>query len=385
MPSSMSTNTKWQAFLWGRKPGRVLGLPRRVFFGLVIVLAAVAGLLAHDTDKPETMLWKYDRSIMAAALLPDGKTFITGGGRVPGECVFWDFPGGQRRLTLGDTGAVEQLAVSPDGKLLATMGWRVAFDGNRPPMTEPRFGIWDTATGKELMPLENPPGVPFGRDRDHICALAFSPDSKLLAIAAGKTAEIYNLATGKKQAGLEGHSGRVWSLAFSADGKLLATGGEDATIKIWNLAGKLEKTTLKGDNLPVSAVAFSPDGKLLAAGAATGEYGKTGEVALWDLTTEKIRQNWKTGQGRVTGVAFSPDGSLLAFGARLDENVRVWDIAGRKERFSLPAPLNLSTLFFTGDGKYLVAAGGTGDYLISLGSVKFWDAATGKEAYASAK
>jgi WD40 repeat protein len=174
-------------------------------------------------------------------------------------------------------------------------------------------------------------------------------------------------------------------LAFSADGKWLATGSEDTTIKIWNLAQKQEKTTLKGLTSPVSAVAFSPDGKLLAAGASTGEFRSTGEVALWDLTSEKVRQTWKTGQGRVTGVAFSPDGGLLAYGACLDEKVRVWDIAGRKERFSLPAPLNLSTLFFSGDGKYLVAAGGTGDYLISLGSVKFWDAATGQEAYATEK
>lgn len=108
---------------------------------------------------------------------------------------------------------------------------------------------------------------------------------------------------------------------------------------------------MKGHKSPVSALAFSPDGKLLAAGASTGEYGKTGEVAVWDLTTEKIRESWKTGQGRVTSVAFSPDGGLLAFGARLDDKVRVWDIAARKERFSLPAPLNLSTLFFTRDGE----------------------------------
>jgi WD40 repeat protein len=383
MPSSTSTG----------RIGRVVGrVARPAFFGLLIVIgvvellivtAIIAGAFGRGADKPATLLWKYELSIVAAALSPDGKTFISGGGKVPGECIFWDFPGGQRRLTLTDTGMITHLAASPDGKLLATMGFRVEFDGNRPPHTWPRFGIWDPATGKELMPLRDPPGVDMARGR--IAAMAFSPDSKLLAIAVGKVVEIHDLVTGKKQAGLEGHGSRVWSLAFSADGKLLATGGEDATVKIWDLAGMQVKTTLTGRKLPVSALAFSPDGKLLAAGESTGEYGRTGDVALWDLTTEKVREEWKTGQGRVTGVTFSPDGALLAFGACLDDKVQVRDIAGGKERFSLPAPLNLSALFFARDGKYLVAAGGTGDYLISVGAVKFWDAATGKEVYATAK
>jgi WD40 repeat protein len=376
MPSSTSAGTA----------RRVVGrIGRPALFGLLIAAAAIVGPLVHGAGKPEATLWTYEPSIMTAALLPDGKTFITGGGKVPGECVFWDFPSGRRRLTLSDTGFVRCLAASPDGKRLATMGWRVMFDGNRPPMELSRFGIWDAATGQELMPLKDPPGRPYDTARGRISAVAFSPNSRLLAIAAGPAAEIYDLAAGKKQARLEGHGDRVWALAFSADGKLLATGSEDATIKIWDLARNEEKSAWKGYQAPVTAVAFSPDGKLLAAGASTGEFRSRGEAAIWDLTTGKVREKWKTGEGRITGVAFSPDGALMAFGARRDEKIRVWDVAGRKERFSLSAPLNLSTLFFTGDGKYLVAAGGTGDYLISLGSVKFWDAATGKEAYATAK
>ena len=274
------------------------------------MVAAGVGLYARGADHPEPNLWNYQQLIMAASLLSDGKTFITGGGKVPGECVVWDFPSGQRRLTLNDTGVVYALAASPNGKLLATMGRYVTPHGNRPPDTVPRLGLWDLATGKELALPELQGDLYYGGRG--VADMAFSPDSRSLAVANCGHVEIYDVATGKKQASLEGDSSLVRTVAFSADGKLLATGGEDKTIKIWDLARQQVKITLKGHQLPLSALAFSPDGKLLAAGEFAA-YGVTGEVTLWDLTTEIVRQRWQIGKGGATQVAFSPDGSRLAF------------------------------------------------------------------------
>ena len=153
--------------------------------------------------------------------------------------------------------------------------------------------------------------------------------SKLLSIAAWRISPSsearYAMLTAAALRGtgiLTGHTGAVDSMAFSPDGKTLASGSSDGTIRLWEVAtGRPIGSPLTGHTGWVLSVAFSPDGKTLASG------GKDDTVRLWDVATRQQIGAPLTGYGRwVTSVAFSPDGMTLAGGSN-DYTVRFWDTA----------------------------------------------------------
>jgi WD40 repeat protein/serine/threonine protein kinase len=160
-----------------------------------------------------------------------------------------------------------------------------------------------------------------------------------------------------------GHTGWVLSVAFSSDGRRLASGSRDNTVKLWDAARGMELQTLKGHMTAVTSVAFSPDGHRLAS------CSDDGTVKLWDVASGMELQTLKGHMNTVTSVAFSPDGHRLA-SCSDDGTVKLWDVASGKEMRTLKKDY-VSSVAFSPDGRRLASGNGA--------SVTLWDVASGKE------
>ncbi|EHK19822.1 uncharacterized protein TRIVIDRAFT_209827 [Trichoderma virens Gv29-8] len=199
---------------------------------------------------------------------------------------------------------------------------------------------------------------------DWVWSVAFSADGRYLASASrDKTIKIWDATTGKERQTLKGHFDWVTSVTFSADGRYLASASWE-TIKIWDATTGKERQTLKGHSDWVWSVAFSADGRYLAS--ASGD--KT--TKIWDITTGKEQQALKGHSNRVTSVTFSADGRYLASASR--ETIKIWDATTGKERQTLKGHSDkVTSVAFSADGRYL--ASGSGE------TIKIWDTITGKE------
>jgi eukaryotic-like serine/threonine-protein kinase len=326
-------------------------------------------------------------------------------------CVdLWNLAAGRLASTVIRQVPVSSLALSPDGKLLATLdkegnvalvectsgisltnihatlgrGFGVlAFspDGNRLAIGED-YGVirilnWRSGV---VLPIQTP-------TFDGVTVVAFSPKGELVAAGFGftsRTIKLWDASSGESRGQLTNHTDWVRALAFSPDGQRLASGSVDQTIRVWSVTNQTELCCLRGHQSGVVALAFLPDGRTLLSG------GDDGSIRLWDLPSSNgtddppgLASASGTIPGKVDLSSYSPENvnpyALLRLGTaftadgrcviRIDQQggLGVWDVSSARLKEALTAMgSNLWSVALSPDDRWLAVGSGSG-------MINIWD------------
>lgn len=273
----------------------------------------------------------------AVAFSPDGATLAAASWY--GTVELWEIAAPGSTVTLRDIGLVNSVAFSPGGTTLAAGYQRGTYGYLR---------LWDLPTGQVATIACRDNGA-------RRLPLAFSHDGTL-AVGWGGTVGLWDVTTGDRMAGLEGHTAVVNSVSFSPSG-MVAAGLRDGTVHLWDVAKEERVAVLEGHGHGVSSVSFSPDGGALASGS----FDQT--VHLWDVSRKERVAILEGHRHWVTSVAFSPDGTVLAAGSSFE--TKLWDVAAQTEIAFLEGHRHgVSSVAFSPDGTTLASSSLDGTILL---------------------
>ena len=335
-----------------------------VLFSLTITIVWIhlwAGVCYADVcptwRKSKTIDANRDR-VHSVSFSADGKMLATGS---LFEVKLWKLTEGKVVLHRNFGEMIRFPSVlSPDGKILA------ANSGQLKDLIGSHIILLDALSGERIAAWRT----------DHcndITSLAFSPDGKMLASGGTKRKKnkaygtllgdvtLWDVTTGKRRSVVDVHPSIVDSVKFSPDGKLVAAAGGGASIFLWDAEDLRVNSVLRGHEFGqrVYTVAFSPDGETLASGSSDET------IRIWDLATGEevailkghVTPDKRDNSGTVNGVAFSPDGQLLASGSD-DATVRIWCVATLQEIAKFECTDFVWSVAFSKDGMTLAAGVG---------------------------
>ena len=206
--------------------------------------------------------------------------------------------------------------------------------------------------------------------RGRINSISFSLDGRTLASGShDNTVRLWDVDTRAEIGTLEGHTAAVNSISFSPDGRTLASRGDDNALRLWDVDTQTQIYTLEGHTGSVESVSFSPDGQTIASG------GNDDIVRLWDVDTRSEIGTLEGHTGYVSSVSFSPDGKTIASGSH-DNTVRLWDVATQTEIGVLEGHTGwVNSVSFSPDGHTLASGGNKyGDGRLWYGGdVRLWN------------
>jgi WD40 repeat protein len=258
--------------------------------------------------------------------------------------MFLDAATGKERSHLDFKNGVRLHGFSPDGKAVAvTVG------------NDPEVQLWDVAAGKLIRKVKG-----------GSMSLAFSPDGRLVASCASAFQIVLaDVATGQEVGRLEAKMDFMMSLAFTPEGKTLLAGAQDGKVRIFDVATKTLRRQLDARMWMIRSMALSPDGRTVAAGTVYHT------IRLWDVASGKeLFEQYQGHDAQVNAVAFSPDGKILASGGD-NQQIRLWNSADGTQLRLLKS--SARTLTFSPDGKRIASLWRNNN------TVRLWDVASGKE------
>ncbi len=236
-----------------------------------------------------------------------------------------------------------------------------------------KIKIEENKTAQYTFTLQEKPKVPEYKllknligHSGYVYSVAYSPDgTKIISGSMDGTIKIWNANTGQCLKTLKGHSEYVYSVAFSPDGRRIVSGSTDKTIKIWDANTGQCLKTLKGHKNFVLSVAYSPDGTKIISGS------RDNTIKIWNANTGQCLKTLKGHSSWVNSVAYSPDGTRIVSGS-VDDNVNIWDANTRKCLKTLKGTSNwANSVVYSQDGTKIIS--GSGD-----GTIKIWNANTGQ-------